>query len=159
MIVRRIGLSAVCLHQVESANPLRVALETGAATPLHAGAAARVLLAFAPDEIVDELVATGMEPVTPATPSPHAVLAGLSDVRRQGAASSQGELVPGSVSVAVPVIRRDGIAAALATIGPADRCTPAWRRRTGRLLRDAAADLLDRLDRLDRQEFSHGGNS
>jgi DNA-binding IclR family transcriptional regulator len=153
IIVRRIGLYAVCLHQVESPNPLRVSLEVGAATPLHAGAAARVLLAYAPDEIVAQLVSAGMERVTSATPIADAVVAGLPETRRNGIATSRGELVPGSASVAVPVLRRDGIAAALALIGPAERCTGTWRRRAGRSLRQAAGDLVDRLESL-----SQGGS-
>src|SRR6266576_4081366 len=59
VVMRRIGLSAVCLNQVESPNALRVALEPGAMLPLHAGAINRVLLAYAEPGIVDELVAQG----------------------------------------------------------------------------------------------------
>ena len=42
VIVRRIGLSCVCLHQVESAASLRVTFEPGSMSPLYAGAAGRV---------------------------------------------------------------------------------------------------------------------
>ena len=48
VVVRRTGLSSICLHQIESDAPLRVTLEPGEMSPLYAGAPGRVLLAFAP---------------------------------------------------------------------------------------------------------------
>ena len=57
LVMRRVGLSAVNLHQVEARHALRVALEPGAMLPLYAGALPRALLAFAPPEIVEEVIA------------------------------------------------------------------------------------------------------
>ena len=57
LISRRIGLSSICLHEVPSEHALRVTLGAGHAGPLDAGAIARVLLAYAPEEILDEVVA------------------------------------------------------------------------------------------------------
>ena len=48
LISRRIGLSAICLHEIPSEHALRVKLGAGHAGPLDAGAMARVLLAYAP---------------------------------------------------------------------------------------------------------------
>src|SRR4051795_5787063 len=56
-VVRRIGLSCVCLHQIECESPLRVTFEPGSMSPLYAGAPGRVLLAFAPPEVLDEVLA------------------------------------------------------------------------------------------------------
>src|SRR5262245_6147055 len=53
VIVRRIGLAAVCLHEVPSPQPLRVDIAAGTALPLPSGAFGKALLAFAPSEIVD----------------------------------------------------------------------------------------------------------
>ena len=68
VITRRIGLSAVCLHQVESDQPLRVSIAPGSMSPLHAGAIGRVLLAYALPEIVEAVIARGLEQLTPYTP-------------------------------------------------------------------------------------------
>ena len=62
IVVRRIGLSSVCLHQVESEAPLRVTLDPGAPTPLYAGAPGRVLLAFAPAPVLEAVLAEDLVP-------------------------------------------------------------------------------------------------
>ena len=70
VVVRRIGLSSVCLHQVESDEALRVTLEPGAMSPLYAGAPGRVLLAFAPTEVLDEVLAQDLRRGSPTTRRP-----------------------------------------------------------------------------------------
>ena len=142
VIVRRIGQSAVCLHEVQSRHVLRVALESGSSWPLHRGAPAKVLLAFAPDEIVDEILGEGDgESTEPAEPDidPTALRTELAAIRTAGIARTEGELFSSSVAIAVPIMRDDGIVAAIGVIGPASRCGLAWRTRVARLLADAAS--------------------
>jgi DNA-binding IclR family transcriptional regulator len=146
VIMRRIGLSAVCLNQVESPNALRVALEPGAMLPLHAGAINRVLLAYALPEIVDEVVARGLEAVTPNTPTEAVLRETLADIQATGIARSEGELVSGSVGIAAPVFRDGGIVGAVGVIGPDSRCGLAWRSRVARLLPEAARTIMAGLD-------------
>ena len=67
IVVRRVGLASVCMHAIETTSPLRATYQTGAMSPLHAGAPARVLLAFAPPEVLDEVLAIELEQVTEAT--------------------------------------------------------------------------------------------
>jgi DNA-binding IclR family transcriptional regulator len=141
VVVRRIGLSSVCLHQVESDAPLRVTLEPGAMSPLYAGAPGRVLLAFAPSEVLDEVLAQDLRRITDHTPTEDELRAGLGGIVTTGMASSHGELVDGSVALAAPVFREDGIVGALAVLGPAFRCDDAWRSRAGRLLQEAARTI------------------
>ena len=137
-VIRRIGLSSICLHQVESDAPLRVALEPGAMLPLTAGAPGRVLLAFAPTEVLDEVLAQGLSRQTPADPTEDELRDRLGDVVMTGMATSEDELFDGSVALAAPVFREDGIVGALALIGPAFRCGPEWRTRAAGLLQAAA---------------------
>lgn len=138
VVVRRIGLSSVCLHQIETERPLRVALETGSMAPLYAGAAARVLLAFAPSEILEEVIGQDLLRLTPATPGEAELRASLGTTVMTGFARSEGELIEGSVTVAAPVFREDGIVGAIAVIGPAFRCDEAWQARARRHLQEAA---------------------
>ncbi len=145
VITRRIGLSAVCLHQVESSQALRVAFEPGAMSPLHAGAIGRVLLAYAMPEIVDEVIGRGLEQVTPATPDEAVLRSMLSETRETGIARSEGELVSGSVGIAAPIFRDDGIVGAVGVIGPDTRCGLAWRARVARLLPEAARTITEGL--------------
>ncbi|MEO8436995.1 MAG: IclR family transcriptional regulator [Chloroflexota bacterium] len=147
IVVRRLGLSSVCLHQVESDAPLRVALQPGSMSPLYAGAPGRALLAFAPSEVLDEVLTQDLVRITDSTPTENELRATLGGIVMTGLASSEGELIEGSVSVAAPVFREDGIVGAIAVIGPAFRCDEAWRARAGRLLQEAArainADLAE----------------
>lgn len=138
VLVRRIGLSAICLHQVESDEPLRVTLEPGGMSPLYAGAPGRVLLAFAPSEVLDEVLAQDFLPIARATPTEADARASLGDIVMTGMATSESELIDGSVAMAAPLFREDGIVGAVALIGPAFRCDDLWRARAGRLLQEAA---------------------
>ena len=146
VVMRRVGLAAMCLHQRESRHGIRVALEPGGTYPLHAGAGARVLLSFAPADIVEEVVAQGLEALTPTTPSERQLRTSLDEIRQRGIALSEGELIDGSVSVAVPVFRGDGIVGALALWGPDVRCGQAWRELAARELELAARSLSAELD-------------
>lgn len=138
VIARRIGTTAVVLHEVPSRHALRVALEPGRVLPLHAGALSQVLLAFAPPETRAE----ALESVARARPLRKV----LDQVRSDGIARSSGEPVSGIVAIAVPVMRDDGIVAACGLLAPEDRADLGWSHRVTRLLPDAAAAIAGALD-------------
>lgn len=140
-VVRRIGLSSICLHQIESDAALRVTIEPGAMLPLSAGAAGRVLLAFAPSEVVDEVLAQGLGSRAPGDPTADELRERLGVVIMTGMATSEDELFAGSVALAAPVFREDGIVGAIAVIGPAFRCGPEWRARATSLLQTGASTI------------------
>jgi DNA-binding IclR family transcriptional regulator len=54
-------------------------------------------------------------------------------------------MVPGTVGIAVPIFRRDGIVAAIGVIGPESRCGSAWRSRVANLLPGAAGSIVGAL--------------
>jgi IclR family acetate operon transcriptional repressor len=140
VISRRVGLSAVSLHEVPSPQSLRVNLEPGLGVPLHLGAISKVLLAFAPPDILDELFAQSGHPSAGVR---HKELKKeLAAIVAAGIARSEGEPIPGTVTISVPIIREDGIVAAIGIIGPETRCGLAWRARVSRLLPDAAAAIV-----------------
>ena len=87
-------------------------------SPLHAGAPARVLLAFAPPEVLDEVLSTELEQVTEATLDADALRDSLGQIVLTGLAVSEGERLPGTVAIAAPVFREDGIVGAIAVVGP-----------------------------------------
>jgi IclR family acetate operon transcriptional repressor len=151
VVMRRVGTSAVCLHQIESPHALRVVLDIGANTALHAGAMSRVLLAYAPGEILDELVARGLEPLTPNTPDEATLLDLLAEIRSTGLGRSEAEMIPGSVGIAAPILRETGIVGSVGVIGPKSRCGLTWRARTGPLLVDAAQTIMAGLEDASRQ--------
>jgi DNA-binding IclR family transcriptional regulator len=141
LVVRRIGLASVCLHQVECDEALRVTVEPGSMSPLYAGAPGRVLLAFAPSEILEEVLAQDLRRYTPDTPTETELREGIGSIVMTGMAVSDGELIAGTVAVAAPVFREDGIVGAIAVIGPASRCDDEWRGRAGRFLLEAARTI------------------
>jgi DNA-binding IclR family transcriptional regulator len=114
--------------------------------PLHAGAINRVLLAYALPEIVEEVVARGLESITPNTPTDAVLREMLADIRATGIARSEGELVSGSVGIGAPVFREGGIVGAVGLMAPVDRGSLAWRSRVARLLPEAARSIMAGLN-------------
>jgi DNA-binding IclR family transcriptional regulator len=144
VIVRRIGLAAVCLHEVPSGQPLRVTLPPQASLPLVSSALGKVLLAFAPPEILDEVLAAEGHPAVGGIDADR-LRADLAEIVAVGVAKSVGEGIPGAVAIAVPILREDGIVAAVGVLGPETRCGLAWRSRVSRLLPTAASSVLGSL--------------
>jgi IclR family transcriptional regulator, acetate operon repressor len=146
VIVRRIGLAAVCLHEVQSGHPLRVTVAPTTSLPLESGAFGKALLAFAPPDIVDEVLAGEPAPgSSDLAANADRLRADLADVVTSGVAKSVGEVVSGSVAIAAPIFREDGIVAAIGVIGPESRCGLAWRTRVARLLPGAAGSVVGGL--------------
>jgi DNA-binding IclR family transcriptional regulator len=143
LITRRIGLAAVCLQEAPSLQSLRVNLGPGLSIPLHRGAMAKVLLAYAPHDILDEFLA--QEPPPAPGQRRKELRKELAAIVATGVARSEGEFVPGTVTIAVPIIREDGIVAAIGVIGPDERCGLAWRTRVARILPEAAAVIVASL--------------
>ena len=150
IISRRIGLSAVCLHEIPSAHELRVSLGAGHSGPLDRGAIARVLLAYAPEDVLEEVIAAAAQPGadgdgTRARDYERQLREDLGEIVAGGIARSAGEYLTGSVAMAVPIMRDDGIVAAIGVIGPEARCGLAWRARVSRSLPEAARSIVGSL--------------
>jgi len=117
----------VCVERIESTQNLRLITRVGDRTPIYAGAAGKVLLAFLPYATRLRIYVTA--PLIPLTDStlinPDSLEAELETIRASGYAVSHGERIPGASAVAAPVFGRTGeIIAALAISGPAPRFTP-----------------------------------
>lgn len=137
-ISRRIGVAAMCLAQAPSPQALRVVLEPGQTSPLHVGAVGRVLLAFAPPEVQDAALTDLSDGSV--------IRASLARVVNDGAALDEGEAFAGVTTVAVPVMREDGIVAAIGVSAPSDRAGRRWQARSRGALRRAAAEIQASLE-------------
>lgn len=144
LLAVRVGRVALCIAQVPSHRPIRMTFELGQSLPLHAGATSRALLAHAPPEVVERVLAGDLPSHTRDTPDRSKLQRQIANTRATGFATSRGELVEGAFAVAVPVFVGDAVVAALALAGPATRCTPAWQRAA----RPALADAGERFGRL-----------
>jgi DNA-binding IclR family transcriptional regulator len=144
VIVRRIGLAVVCLQEIPSRHSLRVTIPPDTSLPLVRGALGKALLAFAPDEVLDEILSaeSGHEEAVDAD----RLRGELADVVSTGVARSVGEGLAGAVAIAVPIFREDGIVAAMGVVGPESRCGLAWRTRVARLLPGAASSIVGALE-------------
>lgn len=137
--VRTYGMR-VTLDQLDSPQELRVTTDIGVGSPLYAGAAARVLLAFMPDSERDAYLArTDLRLLTSATMSTRAeLLASLEESRRLGYAISCGERVEGGASIAAPIIRDQACVASVSIFGPKQRVCDDAERLIPEVIRTAA---------------------
>ncbi len=88
----------------------------------------------------------GLPALTATTPDEPRLRAELAAIVEAGMAVSHGESIDGSVAVAAPILRADGIVAAVGVIGPASRCGKRWQARVERLLPAAAVAIAEAID-------------
>ena len=135
----------VCyVARAEASRIMAIALRAGSRLPLYATSMGRVLLAARPrDEQEAYLARTELKRLTPDTECDRAaLLEKLERVREEGFAIVDQELELGLRSIAVPVLGRDGVAAALNVGTPAARVTTAdLRARCLPALRKGAQHL------------------
>lgn len=103
------GSQALVLERLFGAGAVPTETDRGGRLPLHATSAGKALLAFAPPQVLADVVAAGLPRYTPHTAvEPGRLAAALRRVRSTGVAYAREELVLGTVSVAAPVLDRDG---------------------------------------------------
>lgn len=116
----RSGDERVCIDAVESRSELRTIVPVGASLPLHAGSAAKVFLAFAPDP--GRHVRKAADPVRFGRD--------VELVRTRGWASSNDERQQGVGSVSAPILGdRDVLLGVVSISGPSSRMSKANAKR------------------------------
>jgi DNA-binding IclR family transcriptional regulator len=113
---------------------IRIPTQVGDRLPLHSTGAGKVLLAFSPPRLQDQVLRGGLQRFTSYTIiRPGTLGRVLDDVRRTGLATCVEELTPGAYSVAAPILdaRRRTVAALSLVVrsapGATDRIGPAVR--------------------------------
>ncbi len=135
---------AVCIERVESRHDLRLHLEVGEQSYLHAGASSKVLLAYLPPSDVVDLVRRVGLPILA-----HNTIRDLSalqeemeKIRKQGYAYSREETDSGAWGVAVPILDPEQRAVAgLGIAAPTSRHTDDTQRRFISLTLDAGREI------------------
>lgn len=148
LLTRRSGDQVVCVERVDSPLPARLSYERGHVLPVHAGASAKVLLAFAaPEEIDDVLSRTVLPRFTENTVTdPTALRAQLEQIRGDGYAVTAGEVDVGVRGVAAPIRNGAGrVVAGLSVAGLAFRITEAELPATIAAVQAAAGAIAERL--------------
>ena len=116
----------LCVERMESYHNVRMVSRVGHRLPLYAGSAGKAILAFLPDQRVEEILSsTDMKPYTPYTfIDRDALRAELARIRQKGYSESHGEWVAEASGVAAPVLGQDGeVLGAISISGPGSRFT------------------------------------
>jgi DNA-binding IclR family transcriptional regulator len=118
--------NSVCIESTEGRHRVRLTQRIGAVLPLHAGAAAKVLLAYMPEPERQNILRTlELRALGPGTITRRTLLEKkIRAIRSRGFDVSREEVDTGSCGVAVPVFSEKGeVAAVLASGGPIYRFT------------------------------------
>ncbi|MEV0945032.1 IclR family transcriptional regulator [Rhodococcus sp. NPDC049939] len=122
-LVVREGLEALYLERRSARGAVTVVGRAGGRLPLHASSGGLVLLAFGGRELLDAVLAAGLERFTPATiTTEHRLRSTLDDIRRTGWVVCREHLNLGTLAVAAPVSRSTGeVVAAVSVVVPTDK--------------------------------------
>jgi DNA-binding IclR family transcriptional regulator len=140
LLTVRSGTSALCLDRVESPQPVRLSFEPGALMPLYAGASGKVLLAYAPAPLIEEVLG-GVTPLTENTPSPSQLRRDLEQIREQGYTITDGELDVQVIGAAAAIFVGREMVGAVTVAGPSFRLTTAQLEQIVTCVRDGAATI------------------
>ena len=152
LLTCRSGSYVVCIERVESPHNVRLSYERGQVLPLHAGAAAKVVLAYLkPSEIDAVLSVTPLTRFTERTVTdPGALRTQLEDIRARGYVVTDGEVDVGVRGVAAPVLgTNEQVIAGVSVAGPAFRLDDATLPAVIVAVQDAAHAIRQQLHNLD----------
>jgi DNA-binding IclR family transcriptional regulator len=117
----RDGTELVFIERLASRDAVRVHTRVGMRFPLPPSGAGLALLAFAPREILDEVLSSPLRRFTEKTiTDPKILRATLAQTRREGAALSIGQVTLDSLSVGAPVFAGSNVVGALSVVVHAD---------------------------------------
>lgn len=116
------GDRVVYLAKVDSPHPIRMFSQIGWRGPLHATGVGKVLLAWTEERLLSQVCERRLERFTPNTiVGKERLKAELAQIRKQGYALDDEELIDGLTCVAVPVMSGDEIRGAVSVAGPTAR--------------------------------------
>lgn len=119
------GPSVVIVHHVFRPDSTLQILEVGAELPLHASALGKAMLAYAPDQAIDDLLSEPLARLTSRTLTSGGLAQELSAVRDRGFASEKDEAILGESSIAAAIFDHSGNAVgAIGVVGDTDRIMP-----------------------------------
>lgn len=147
LLTRSSGQQVVCLERVESQHRVRLSYERGHTLPVHAGASAKVLLAYAGSSEIDKVLGSTKLPrfTDNTVTDPETLKHQLEEIRQAGYAISISEVDQGVAGVGAPVFSPNGeVEAGLSVAGPSFRLTE--KELPGVI--DAVRSAADRLTRL-----------
>ncbi len=152
------GIDRVCVERFESSQRIRVIVQIGERMPLYAGSAGKAILAFAPAELVEQILEKPLERMTDNTiTSPKRLLEELQSVRNCGYAVSRAERFTDAMGLAAPIFDAAGnVIAALNVSGPLVRFTDAEVAKYAPKVVQLANQVSQSLGYIDPHGLSNG---
>jgi DNA-binding IclR family transcriptional regulator len=121
----REGLELVFVERIAGRHAVPVLTRVGGRFALHATGVGLVLLAHAPADVQESVLAAPLQSYTPKTvTNPLRLREILAAVRRNGYAVSDGQVTLDALSVAAPVKGRGGVVAAVSLVVRAEMAQP-----------------------------------
>ncbi|MFG1347795.1 IclR family transcriptional regulator [Xanthobacter autotrophicus DSM 431] len=115
----RSGLERICIDVVDTPSPLMTIVRPGEHVSLIHGATARLLLAYAGETEIDDVIA--QTPGSEKLDVP-ALKASLAEIRAKGYACTSGQRIPGVTAISVPIFDiNDEVHYSLSVTGPSIR--------------------------------------
>ena len=132
---------SLCIDRIETTQSLRLSIDIGRVTPIHAGASAKAMLAFLDDAIIREVLAQPLERLGPGTiTDPQQLRSELARIRRRGWATSYEENNEGAWGMAAPVIVGERVIASVGFAAPTARYSEATEKSLAKLVLNAARE-------------------
>ena len=146
-LVVRQGLHSLVVDVRVSPQPIRMFAQVGRVGPLHAGGTPKVLLAYAPEAVLEAVLSEPLSQYTGATPKGSGDLQPMLErIRRDGYHLAISDLDEDTFSIAAPVRDVQGqVIAALSVAGPLMRLTDDKRLDFVRLVVQQAQRLSGAL--------------
>ncbi|MFI9076324.1 IclR family transcriptional regulator [Streptomyces sioyaensis] len=141
-VATRSGLAARYVMEIGGSRSAPVLPRIGSLIPLHATASGKVLLAYAPPELQEQVLAAGLPARTQYTlAQPGRLRLALAEVRKAGVGYVREEFTLGVVAVSAPVFHQGSNVAALTIVARTGVRIEQWES----LLRQGAKALSQRL--------------
>lgn len=129
----------VALIREEGTHAIRYSVREGQRMPLHVGAAAKILLAYAPAELVQKVASSQSADL-------NKLIKEIDATRKKGYAISKGENVPDAHAIAAPVFDyKNKLIGAIGIAGPAHRLDDDQIKNRLNVIREAAKDLCKKF--------------
>jgi IclR family transcriptional regulator, KDG regulon repressor len=127
------GTQIMYVYHLESTHAIRMRSDLGVRKPAYCTAEGQAILAFAPPELVEQVIATGLTARTPKTiTTADKFQKALTVVRQRGCAVEDEESELGMVCVAAPI--RDDAGAVVAAVGIAGPVTRLSKRSVATIM-------------------------
>jgi len=152
LLLLRRGNKVMCVERCESSHALKFSSDRGRIMCMHAGASSRVIMAYLDELEQDRIIREeGLPRFTKNTIThPVKLKESLKRIRENGFAISEGELDPGAIGIAAPILCKDSmLRGGLSIAGPANRIFGLKVDKFTRLVVQAANEIAKLLNKME----------